>query len=247
MENTARPIRWSISAGIPTPTASTSPPADSRASSTASTTTSSSDDWSRPITLRWARRYTDRSVSTAPASSFVPPMSTPMVRRPGMPSLYADAERPGSTAVQALPRGSARPQSAAARRGGARPRRTWPGRRSPRLRVPRMARPVHRKARDPVRARPDRVLAAALAGPVPDQLRHAGQQPARVGQRRAELRVEHGHRNRHRAHARYRPASQHRSGLQGAGRQPQRRRVESGHDHAVAGRRRHLAPAVDPA
>ena len=36
-------------------------------------------------------------------------------------------------------------------------------------------------------------------------------------------------------------------GTQGAGRQHQRRRQPLGHDHAVADRRRHLAPAVDPA
>src|SRR5437870_2969584 len=38
--------------------------------------------------LRWTRWCTDSAESSAPASSFVPPMSTPIVRRPGMPSLY---------------------------------------------------------------------------------------------------------------------------------------------------------------
>ena len=37
------------------------------------------------------------------------------------------------------------------------------------------------------------------------------------------------------------------AGLEGAGRQHERRRQPLGHDDAVAGRRRHLAPPVDPA
>ncbi len=59
-----------------------------------------------------------------------PPISTPMVRRAGMPSLYAqmpsDLRR---TPVQALPRRPARAEGASARRGGPRPgARSSPGR-----------------------------------------------------------------------------------------------------------------------
>ena len=53
------------------------------------TTTSSKLRWSRPETVRCARWWTPSSGSTAPARSFVPPRSTPMVRRSGMRSLYA--------------------------------------------------------------------------------------------------------------------------------------------------------------
>ena len=48
-------------------------------------------------------------MSTAPASSLVPPMSTPMVRRPGMTSLYAqmpnDLEQRPYKLYRAAPRG----------------------------------------------------------------------------------------------------------------------------------------------
>src|SRR5437588_2804847 len=59
--------------------------------------------------LRWTRWCTDSSESTAPASSFVPPMSTPIVRRPGMPSLYgympSDLEERPYKLYRAGPRG----------------------------------------------------------------------------------------------------------------------------------------------
>src|SRR6185312_13138307 len=59
--------------------------------------------------LRWTRWCTDSSESTAPASNFVPPMSTPIVRRPGMPSLYgsmpSDLEQPPYKLYRAGPKG----------------------------------------------------------------------------------------------------------------------------------------------
>src|SRR5579884_3910939 len=59
--------------------------------------------------LRWTRWCTDSSESTAPASNFVPPMSTPIVRRPGMPSLYgsmpSDLEPPPYKIYRAGPKG----------------------------------------------------------------------------------------------------------------------------------------------
>src|SRR6185437_8412915 len=59
--------------------------------------------------LRWTRWCTDSSESTAPANSFVPPMSTPIVRRPGMPSLYAhmpsDLEPPPYKLYRSGPKG----------------------------------------------------------------------------------------------------------------------------------------------
>src|SRR5579884_3290941 len=59
--------------------------------------------------LRWTRWCTDSSESTAPASNFVPPMSTPIVRRPGMPSLYgympSDLGQPPYKIYRSGPRG----------------------------------------------------------------------------------------------------------------------------------------------
>ena len=47
-----------------------------------------SSDWSRPTTVRCTRWCTPSPESSAPASSFVPPMSTPITCRVGMSSLY---------------------------------------------------------------------------------------------------------------------------------------------------------------
>src|SRR5581483_6578516 len=59
--------------------------------------------------LRWTRWCTDSPESTAPARSFVPPMSTPIVRRPGMPSLYgsmpSDLGQPPYKLYRAGPKG----------------------------------------------------------------------------------------------------------------------------------------------
>src|SRR6476619_374951 len=59
--------------------------------------------------LRWTRWCTDSSESTAPARSLVPPMSTPIVRRPGMPSLYgympSDLEQPPYKLYRSGPKG----------------------------------------------------------------------------------------------------------------------------------------------
>src|SRR3984885_539423 len=59
--------------------------------------------------LRCTRWWTESPESTAPASSLVPPMSTPIVRRPGMPSLYgempSDLGQPPYKVYRAGPRG----------------------------------------------------------------------------------------------------------------------------------------------
>src|SRR3984885_2111538 len=59
--------------------------------------------------LRCTRWWTESPESTAPASSLVPPMSTPIVRRRGMPSLYgempSDLGQPPYKVYRAGPRG----------------------------------------------------------------------------------------------------------------------------------------------
>src|SRR5579884_1720388 len=84
----ARPVRRSIRQGIPKPAASTAPSACWPASCTASTARSIRPAWSSPERLRWRECPTRSSRSTTPASSFDPPMSTPMTRRDAMRSLY---------------------------------------------------------------------------------------------------------------------------------------------------------------
>src|SRR5256714_188006 len=81
---TAVPCDWSISDGIPKPAASGASGAAARTSSTASPIASSSGTCARPRTVRCARWWTCCSASTAPASTFVPPRSTPITQSAAM-------------------------------------------------------------------------------------------------------------------------------------------------------------------
>ncbi len=83
VDMTAMPRAVSIRAGIPMPTARTLPDAPSiasRTSATAETTVSSTAWWSAARAGRVARWCTSNAGSTAPASSFVPPRSTPITQ-----------------------------------------------------------------------------------------------------------------------------------------------------------------------
>src|SRR5262245_3820443 len=146
--DTATPRSWSISDGMPRPTASTSPPAASRASRTASTIVSSTCWVSLPRANRCARWWTFRLESTIPASNFVPPRSTPITRPEDIAPPYSampepPQERPPYTLYRSrprlLPRNRAQESPLDELRGDGRPpgepgRRRWlrlPGRGKP--------------------------------------------------------------------------------------------------------------------
>ena len=179
-------------------------------------------DWSSPVSVRWARWWTESPVSTAPASSLVPPMSTPMVRRPGMHvTICADAQRPRTAPIQALPRRPAGPESAAARRGGARSS----GRPSDRARTATGPAPTAAGGSAAVdledagcctwRWRSSAWLLLSLRA-VPGQRPDRARQGARLGEGGAELGRQHADLDRHDPRDRHRPAAQ---GIQGARRQ----------------------------
>src|SRR3954447_15454889 len=104
---TAMPVRVSKVHGIPKPTAATSPPTAVRTPSTAWATISTSSIWSRPSAGRLVRWCTARSASTAPASSLVPPRSTPITHPSAtpatLPPMADDHDRP-YTPSRARPR-----------------------------------------------------------------------------------------------------------------------------------------------